>query len=91
MKHNICACRLTAHSPTVGTPKIASRDVPRADIRYSGNPVGSNELGAHPGREMREDEEHTEPIMRHEVDIHRSLTRPVGAPVAKSHPVSMPR
>jgi len=43
--------------------------VPRADIRYSGNPVGSNELGAHPGREMREDEEHTEPIMRHEADI----------------------
>src|SRR6516164_617214 len=34
--------------------------LPRADIRYSGNPRGSNELDAHPGREMREDEEHSE-------------------------------
>src|SRR5262249_32180581 len=42
-----------------------------------------------PGREMRKDKEHAEPIMRHEADW--SLTRPVGAPVAKLHPVSMPR
>ena len=41
------------------------------------------------GREMREDEERAEPIMRHEADVPRILDESAG--VAKPHPVSMPR
>jgi hypothetical protein len=40
---------------------------------------------------MREDEEHAEPIMRHEADVQGVLYEAGGgAPVAKPHPVSMP-
>ena len=44
-----------------------------------------------PSGKVRENEECAEPIMRQEADVPGSLTMPVGAPVAKPHPVSMPR